>query len=175
MITVGLDTYITVAEATDYIHSHYLSTDTRRAVWDNVTESDREVALRNACIHISGVLYRGIAWKASQPLPFPRYFGDNSRMIYRTLYTTDEFLYPEIKAVPKQVQWAQAEEAFEIIAPTESTEEYEAVNGPVKSYSIGHLSETYKDYAQGSIETEIVNKKAKALLRQFAEGGFDVL
>lgn len=175
MITVGTDTYVTVSDANAYLSQKYLSSDERLVQWNALSESDKEVYLRNACDAINSVKYRGVTYVALQKLAFPRYFGEQYAMAYRTLIAPLAYLYPELEDVPNEVVAAQCEEALEIACPSEDTATHEAVNGAVSHYSIGHLSETFKNVGDGSLEANVRSNKARKLLEQYAEGSYDII
>lgn len=175
MITVGEDSYVTVAEATEYIGEHYPSTDARVAAWGNLEETDREVFLRRACAALSELPYRGIAFEAFQPLPFPRYFYPGAVMAYRELIAPLAYLYPELAEVPDDIKAAQIEEAFELACPSSDTEKSDALNGAVQSYSIGHLSETLRTAGAGTAEAILKSGAAQKLVEQYVGGAYEIL
>lgn len=174
MITVGVDTYVTTAEADDYITKYYLSTDDQRTVWDTAGEGDKEIILRRACAAIDSLVYRGVKLAYPQALAFPRYFGASYAMIGGVLYAAELDLYPELRQVPEAIKHAQIEEALELMSPGAATEHRDAVTGPVESYTIGHLSETYRTAAAGSLDAVITSGKAKEMLRPYVGGGYGV-
>lgn len=175
MITVGVDTYVTVDDANTYLSQKYLSSDERLATWNALSNDDKEVYLRDACDAIDSVKYRGVTYVALQRLAFPRYFGEQYAMAYRTLIAPLAYLYPELEDVPDDVMAAQCEEAFEIACPSGDTATHEAVNGAVSHYSIGHLSETFKNVGDGTLEANVRSSKARKLLEQYAEGSYDII
>lgn len=174
MITVGVDTYVTVEEADEYIAGYYRLTDEQRIAWEAAERSDKEVTLRRACAAINGLSFRGVKFRYPQILAFPRYFGANYAMLNGTLYAAEVDRYPELKEVPDAVKHAQIEEALELLAPGAGTEYREAVTGPIESYTIGHLSETYRIAAEGSLDAVLTSGKAKEMLRSYVGGGFGV-
>ena len=174
MVTVGVDTYVTAAEADEYIAKYYRSTDNQRTAWETAGEDDKEVILRRACAAVDSLPYRGVKFAYPQVLAFPRYFGTNYAMISGVLHAGEVDQYPELREVPEAIKHAQIEEALELIAPSAATEYMEAVTGPVESYSIGHLSETYRTTEAGSLDAVIASGKAKEMLRPYVGGGYGV-
>lgn len=175
MITVGVDTYITVADATTYILANYPSTDARVAAWGALEDQDKEVYLRRACSALNGLPYHGMTYTALQPLAFPRYVYPDGVMAYRNLIAPLSYIYPELADVPQEIIAAQVEEAFELAAPSADSEKYDAINGPVQSYTIGHLSETYKSVAvEDNVDAALRSGKAKRLVWPFLGGGYDI-
>ena len=172
-LTTGIDTYVTTEEADAYIAMHYLSTDEQRMAWENAGD-DKEIALRRACAALDSLTYRGVKFSFPQPLAFPRYFGENYAMIDGILHAPEADRYPELKEVPKEVKAAQIEEALEIISPSEATENREIRNGPVQSYSIGHLSESFDKASVGSLQSALASVRAQELIRPYTGGGYEV-
>lgn len=174
MITVGGDTYVTVDEATTYIEQQYLSTDIQRKAWEGMAQADREICLRCACAALESLRYRGVKFAFMQQLAFPRYFGENYAMLDGVLYAPEVARYPQLKEVPAAVKAAQVEEALEIASPTNATQNRKIRNGAVRSYSIGHFSETFETAVAGSVAAVLASAKAQELIRQYTGGGFDV-
>lgn len=175
MITVGEDSYVTVAEATEYIRAHYPSTDARVTAWGNLEESEQEIFLRRACAALSQLSYRGVTFEAFQPLPFPRYFYPGAVMAYRELIAPLAYLYPELAEVPDDIKAAQIEEAFELACPSSDTEKSTALNGAVQSYSIGHLSETFRTAGVGTAEAILKSGAAQKFVEQYVGGAYEIL
>lgn len=63
MITVGIDSYVTVDQADTYIRSHYTASSPEYIRWYKLNDHDRAVYLKEAFAEID-------------TLPFPRRFGD---------------------------------------------------------------------------------------------------
>lgn len=174
-IVVGTDSYVTVHEATEYINTHYTATDAQRTAWGALEEADKEVFLRRATQEIDSLPFRGVKRAYSQPLAFPRcydvnaYFDADGNVVSRDTYND-----PDADKVPQSVMDAQCEEALELASPSASSQTRDALNGPVKSYSIGHMSETFKDAAAGSVEVILASAEAQAFIRPFTGGGYAV-
>ena len=71
-ITVGTDTYITLADADTYISNNYVTTSTEYITWDALTDANKEIYLKNATKKIDRGIYRGIKAVSTQTLEFPR-------------------------------------------------------------------------------------------------------
>lgn len=173
-LTVGVDSYVTIEEATEYLSAHYPSTDERMQAWGELSESDREVFLRRACDSLNCLAYRGETFEALQPLAFPRYFYPDGVMSNRKLIAPLASVYPELEEVPREVKSAQIEEAFELACPSEDTEKSDALSGAVQSYTIGHLSETFRQAGNGTVESALKSGKAQKLIRQYTEGAYEI-
>jgi len=170
-ITVGTDTYITVAEADTYIASWYISTDTQRVAWTALATADKEVLLRNATEALEQLKFIGAKYDSAQTLSFPRGYYQGQE--YYRLYDD----YVSDGTVPDEIKNAQAEEAIELASPTASTDAAEIRNGYVKSYSIGKLSETYRlsDPTGNGLLTIIKSLKAQRILLRYLSGGFEIV
>lgn len=175
MLTVGVDTYATVEQATAYIQSNYSSTDTRVAAWNELEESDQEVYLRRACEALSLLSYRGMTFTALQELPFPRYLYPDGVMAYTQLIAPLSYVYPELGDTPQDVINAQIEEAFERACPSNDTEKSEIRNGAVQSVTIGHFSEHYDLTETGTVQSVLKSGRAQNLIMPYVGGAFDVL
>lgn len=175
MLTVGVDSYVTVEQATEYITANYPSTDTRVTAWENLDEADQEVFLRRACVALSELTFRGMTFTAMQTLPFPRYLYPDGVMAYTELIAPLSYIYPELAEVPQDIINAQIEEALERACPSNDTKKSKAQNGVVRSYSIGHLSETFELAVPGSVKSVLVSGKAQKLVEPYIGGAFDVL
>lgn len=151
MLTAGIDSYISVAEADEYIRTHYMSTDVSAVRWAALIEAEKEIQLRNACRLIEALPLSGSCAK-DQPLSFPR---------------------SSQQAVPPAVKAAQAELALwlsDTAARSDDRERQSLAAGGVSSISMGSLSMSLNGVnAVGALACPA----AAALLREFVNGGFD--
>lgn len=173
MLTVGTDTFVSVADANVYISEYYLTTDDKYTAWNTLSESGKEIYLRQACRELCLLKYIGVTYEAFQPLPFPRFVGDDYVMAYRQLIAPEAVLYPEMQEIPKAVIFAQIEEALETIAPSEDTDAFIARNGAVDSYTIGHLSEHFKGSVTDA-EAVLKSVRAQELMKPYLGGSYDI-
>jgi len=175
-ITVGTDTYITVAEADTYVSENYLSTDDQREYWKGLVDGDKEILLRQATNAIERVKFPGIKQDLDQVLSFPRYATAPTpkRRDPGYVYLYDEWLNDT--DVPDNVKDAEIEEALEIGSPTSDSKRFDIENSAVKSYKIGNLSETFNVGFTGtnSMRNIIKSRKAQQLLGLSAQGSFNV-
>lgn len=72
MLTVGLDSYVTLEEAENLASSALLSNDKAFQKWNETSNSDKEVLLRNSCRDINALKFDGRRKNLSQKLEFPR-------------------------------------------------------------------------------------------------------
>ncbi|MGI6153695.1 MAG: DnaT-like ssDNA-binding protein [Christensenellaceae bacterium] len=168
-IEIGVDSYVTAAQATEYIESWYTAQDEKKAAWEGLSAADREACLRRAATAMERLRYTGVKKDFRQALSFPRTFTKNgwADEAYVVLHSVDA------QGVPKDVCHAQIEEALELASPGESTEQSRIRKGAVKSYSVGHLSESYS-VAAASEAAALCSQRAYELLLPYVGGGFDV-
>jgi len=177
-ITVGTDTYITVAEADAYLAEHYVSTDARLTAWDALSDADKEIYLRNATRSIDSVKYSGRPKDREQALKFPRCYSDDT-----AYYADPDYPYVDWEwyhgeycqaDVPDAVKDAQAEEALELASPSRDTTLYNRRLDGVKSRSIGHFSESYGNNYSGGVKLNVRSTRAQQLMAAFIGGSFRV-
>lgn len=72
MLTVGVDSYVSLEEAEKIAHEQHISTDKALVVWDSLSDSDKEVLLRTSCKSIDNLKFNGRRRNYSQVLEFPR-------------------------------------------------------------------------------------------------------
>ena len=156
--TIG---YVTLEQANEYVVTHYISTDNLRVSWENLTNADKEALLLKSFETIELLPFAGRKTETDQPNAFPR--------------------YPETE-VPKQVKWAQIENA---LASSDATSSEEAEHYGrlwqfgVQSYSIGNLSERISEGAwssgtQNSVASGLVSTTATRLLKPYLIGSYRV-
>lgn len=72
MLEVGIDSYVTLEEASVLAAKTCLSSDPAYKKWSDLADSDKEVLLRNSCRSINNLKFNGRRKKVSQVLEFPR-------------------------------------------------------------------------------------------------------
>lgn len=173
-LTVGTDTYISLADALTYLESVYISTDAQLVAWKAIsTDGDREIHLRNACYVIERIKFPGVKYDPDQALAFPR-----DRIL--PFPARRDPIFEEVKevegVVPDSVKYAQVEEALEMASPSGDTTQFEALTGHVQSYGIGKFRETLRSRSgSGSPNTMLRSKKAQEYLSLSAGGSFRVV
>ena len=155
MITVGTDSYITVAEATTILEDHF-DTDN----WTGATTADQELALKKAAKNIDNQKLRFVKYDEDQVLEFPRNCllrGQND--------STDN-------VVPDKIKEAQALEALGVLdyranKNNSQTATLQAERG-ITSKSVEGTSVSYdKDY-QKELRTKkygMMSEDAKMILK----------
>lgn len=131
MLTVGVDTYVTVDEAEEYLKNLPLSS--KISMYSNFliqSPETQENALKLSCLQLETLSYVGRKSNPDQVLSFPRYIPPHS--------PTDE--------VPLLIKYAQIELAA-ALCDSKSIEKkafYDNLKSyGIKSYSMGNLSETF--------------------------------
>ena len=129
-ITVGTDSYITVAEATTILANFF---DTEN--FDDATEANKELALKQATRDIDSLKYLGTKYDDEQALLFPRDFVN---------YAQGE---TALQVVNDKIKIAQALEALKIMDNRVDGEDQMIAlqKKGVKSQSVEGTSVTYSD------------------------------
>lgn len=158
-IEVGTNSYISVADATEYLESR-LYTD----AWDNATDIDRATALIMATRAIDRLTLVGRPVDTEQPLAFPR--------VIRSVYGGDETQTD----VPDAVVQATIEEALALLDRGNSERRKLQADG-VTSFQIGTLQEVYATGATGrSLKPgALLSFDARALMRPFIAGSVRIV
>jgi hypothetical protein len=162
-LTVGTDSYISLADADTYLASRYLSTDAKLIAWALLSDANCDVLMRQALDIMEKQPYAGVKSVTTQTLEFPRclhsdwvspLYGYIEK--YPGMYTQTD--------VPTDVKYAQCEIAISML---ESNSRIDLQQQGVKSYTIGNLSETF---AASGTSRRIPSAKAASLLRPYLAG-----
>lgn len=154
---VGIDSYVTVAEADAYITSHYRSTNAARIRWDAISDDDKTALLLEACMELESLPFIGRKAVWGQALSFPRL----------------PMQYGSADEPPPAILNAQIELALWLsddAKVTELSKRAELQKQGVESFSVGDLSESYAVGA-GSKPVALSCPKAAALLAAYLNGG----
>lgn len=160
MLIVGVDTYITIAEAGDYVSKYFLSTDPLRVQWEALSENDKEVLLRKSFDQINQLPFTGAPKDCKQPLPFPR----------KCNFTAQDM---------QNVKYAQVEQAIaisDIVTAQETADRIKLRRAGVVQYSIGDLSEKFQSGLPSESNATFFGlaEKAYKLLSKWLSGGYRV-
>lgn len=73
-IQVGINSYVTLDEATEYVSTFYMTTSPEFKAWNNkdLSDSDKETALISSAQALNNLKYNGRKQVAGQRLAFPR-------------------------------------------------------------------------------------------------------
>lgn len=165
-LTIGTDTYISLADADIYLTAQYLATDAKMISWTALSDAQCEILLRRAARIIDRQPMIGEKVTYTQTMAFPRAVYNWPNMNYSEqftmLYNQDWFVQI---SVPDSVKFAQCE-----IAITESvgqSDRQRLQQEGVKSFSVGKLSESY---GSGS-SSAIYSIEAREYLIPYLAGG----
>ncbi len=157
-MTVGTDTYVSVAAADAYITSHYRGNNANRVRWMTLSDEDKVILLVAACAEMDTLPYQGRKASHDQQLAFPRL----------------PLQYGRSQEPPVDIKAAQIELALWLSDDDKhaSAEQRQALQAQgVDSFSLGDLSETY---AAGSKSNHpaLLCPKAARLLARYLSGGY---
>lgn len=157
MLTVGVDTYITLDEANTYASSYYVSTDPLRVQWEAIADVDKEVMLRRAFVQLNSLPYTG---RPKNSLPFPRACN----------FTAQDM---------QNVKYAQAEQAIAIsdsVTVQETEDRIKLRRAGVTQYTIGDLSEKFQEGLPVDSNATFygLSEKAYKYLKKWLQGGYRV-
>lgn len=151
-MTVGIDTYITAAEADTLINGLLLSTDAQGKAWAALSQGDKEVYLQQALLIIETLPFTGQKSDVDQVLQFPRDHNYGS--------------------VPDAVKKAQALEACAMIGNLEeAAKRYQLRTMGISAFNAGSVSETYG----GASNYGLFSMQAGQLLRKYIRGGVPIV
>ena len=157
MLTVGVDTYVTLVEANQYVSNYYVSTDPLRVQWEATADADKEVMLRRAFVQINSLPYTG---RPKNSLPFPRACN----------FTAQDM---------QKVKYAQTEQSIAISDPITAQETEDRLKlrrAGVTQYTIGDLSEKFQNGlpVDSNATFYSLSEKAYRYLKKWLQGGYRV-
>lgn len=160
-LNVGKDSYVTLAEANEFIEKNYIQNDAYRVKWAALSDTDKEALLRASTAAIDQLKFVGMKRQWGQTLAFPRicmtsmvgsrYGTDGvhpANQYYDTgLWDTDTWTDGGLAAV-KKATIDNALAAASLTADVQSN----VVNGikGLKSKSVGPIREEYDGNARES-------------------------
>lgn len=142
ILEVGVNSYVTLAEATAYLEARLYA-----SAWDAAAPADQEKALVMAARAIDRQRLQGSPVESAQALQFPRAIGR-----------------VEQETVPDVVQHAQVEEALALLERGNSKRRKLQADG-VNSFSLGKLSESYSGRPSALLSVEARELLAPYLAR----------
>lgn len=125
-LTVGTDTYCTLAEACTYFGTTF-----KHSEWETISEDMQEIALRMACQRMEQMSFIGVPTVDGQALQFPR------------SYTNSDY-----DGTPQGVKNAQCELAL-YLYQNQSNQVTTAQQMGLKSLSLGNESYTFGEGVNG--------------------------
>lgn len=103
MLTVGVDSYISLTDADTYFSKRSDSD-----AWNNASDPDQEQALATAARLMNEIIWVGVAASSSQVLAFPR-SGEYTDPVLGELVTLDPVV------IPTRIKAANCEQAFQLL------------------------------------------------------------
>lgn len=167
MLTIGADTYVSVAETTKYIETIYGDDSTVYSYWDDLETSQKEMYLRKSILQIEALPFTGKRKYNGQTLEFPRTNGS----VQVTLSGNIE------SEIPTYVKYAQIDNAIAMFNIAENSENKQRINlqkNGVKSFKLGEFSETYGDNASSSLYN-VADQEVISYLKQWLSGGYKIV
>ena len=166
-ITIGTNSYISVADATTYFSERLYST-----AFTGAAADDQAKALIMATKKIDRMQIRGVKAVADQTLEFPRALyahgeGYEAPIVgMRHLHGAGWVVETEVS---QDVLDAVCEEAMALLAGGSTANQRAELQAQgVKAFSIGKLSETFKTGISGE---RLLSLEAKQLLQRYLSGG----
>ena len=156
MLEVGTNSYITTTEADEYISSRYRSNNKDRKRWEELSESDKEILLVNACDELERLPWIGRRASRQQTLSFPRL----------------PLQYGRSQEPPQAIKHAQAELALWLSDDTKqanANQRQELQSQGVTSFGIGDLSESYT--GNSTNPAPMLCSKVAGLIAPYINGG----
>lgn len=98
-LDINKESYVTLDEANEIASKNYTSTSDILVKWNALSDSDKEVLLRNSCTSIDCLKFDGVKARANQSLAFPRKLSNPvgigyalfiSQMYDNSLYSRDD-------------------------------------------------------------------------------------
>lgn len=172
-VTVGVNSYVSVADADAYFNERLFCT-----AWTGASEDDKARALIMAAKAIDRQLLKGSKKDTddNQPLAFPRCYTVDTRIATSLNYignkdlVWDSDLWCE-EEVPQAVKDAQCEEAMALLDIGNSSR-LKLIRQGVTSISIGKTSESYNrivSHGKG-IGQGLLSQEARELLKPYLAG-----
>lgn len=173
-ITVGTDTYLTLAAAQTYVEANYVCTDTKYSSWDALADATKEIYLKRATKKLDRQIIRGAKAVDTQTLQFPRalkvYDRRYEQAVYGVNVNGDRDWYVE-SAVTQTVKDAQVEEALSLVTQGSTANKRAELQAQgVKSFSLGNLSEDYGSAATTQNQAKLISIEAQELMRYYVAG-----
>lgn len=137
MLTIGVNTYVSVGEVSSYIQNTYGEDSTVFAYWDGLEQGAKEMFLTKSLLQLEALPYVGRRKFKNQVLEFPR----------TTASCQEELKTSMNDEIPTFIKYAQIDNAIAMFNIAENQENKQRIslqkNG-VSSFSLGDFSETYQ-------------------------------
>lgn len=167
MLTIGADTYVSVAETTKYIETVYGDDSAVYSYWDDLETSGKEMLLRKSLMQIEALPFIGKRKYNGQALEFPRTTGSVQVALPNDIASE----------IPSFIKFAQIDNAIAMFNIAENSESKQRANlqrSGVKSFSLGEFSETYGDNSSVLVY-DVSDQNIIAYLKQWLSGGYKIV
>lgn len=170
-VTVGTNSYISVADTSTYLDQRLYITE-----WTAASADDKSRAVIMASKKIDRLALKGRKKTETQTMEFPRCYSYDTRYASTLNDATNVNLSGEgwycETASPQAVKDAVCEEALAILQSGNDSR-IAMQRAGVKSYTLGSLSETFTDAAASPTNVKskgLLSDEAKALMRPYMAG-----
>ena len=153
MLTVGTDSYVTLAEAELLVTDYHASADPKRVLWTALSNADKEAYLRQGLASLEELVLVGTKISSTQTLQFPRNISE-----YEVISMD----------VPTAVKRAQVELALQALQGV--PERVQLQRQGVSSASVGHASESYT-----GARTLMESPESYSLMKPYLAGGLRIV
>lgn len=167
-LTVGTDSYISLEDADLYLNKYHLSTEDNMVAWAALSDEHSEILLRKAARLIDSLPLAGLKAESSQVMQFPRALFTQYGGLTSSIYKYGDDYYVQT-SVPDEIGYAQAEIALDMVNGVTS-DRVKLQREGVRSYSIGHLSETLVGIGKNPLPIE-----AERILAPYIAGGVSIV
>lgn len=144
-LIVGVNSYMTLAEANSIVENMYLSNDTQRVYWNKLGNSDKGTLIYRTTKKIDtfNMNYKGSKATAEQPMQFPRKLNNDASSIFEC---------------PENIKIAIILQMFNDF-DSENNDEIKLRDMGVKSFSDGGgASISFSDIPKDKVKINNVNK-----------------
>lgn len=181
MLEVGVDSFVSLEDANDYVRKHFTTNDEYRVRWESLTDEDKEAWLRRSTIALNSLKYVGRK-KGPQLLEFPRV---NSIGVYGTLPVLFRSQYYDNGLISANGPYGDADGMLAISRATvENALAGNVLNETVQSSKVaniqgltsmkaGNVSKTYNRNSKGTRDSnkDIYTDRVYAILVDWLQSG----
>lgn len=167
-LVVGINSYVDLSEADEYVSAHFVSDADERIKWEAMSDLDKAVFLRAGVQAIESVRWTGKKLSDAQPLCFPR--------IKFSPFQTPYFTKNYAQSNERDVKEAQIEEAIARACPTDGQMRKARLNDGVRHSAIGSVQESFgevKSAGGAYLASVFESLQAQELLQKYL-GSYEV-
>ena len=167
MLTIGANTYVSVAETTKYIEAVFGDDSAVYNYWDDLENNQKEMFLTKSLMQIEALPFTGIRKYNGQALEFPRTRADVAQTLVGDIASE----------IPLSVKFAQIDNAiamFNIAENSESKQRATLQRNGVKSFSLGEFSETYGNNSS-ILVYDVADQNVISYLKNWLSGSYKIV